>query len=514
MKIQGEYEIQNQIYYEFDRSDRVGEGGMGVVFRGRMVDERTGAYREVAIKEVQTGGDPETSRQAIEQAYREASIQLRNDNLVEMMGFVELEDRRLGFVKKRLYVVSEFLTGVTLDHVLEGRYTDYRSEEIHYAKDLGERLKSAPEQTATYIIKNVLSAIVAMHDAGYLHRDIDPSNIMVTADGKIKLIDFGIATRLEELNKETEIPTDEGSFVGKVEYAAPELISGRVSIQDYTTDIYSIGVLFYRLLTGHLPFEGNRFDIMKGQLEKKPDVSSIRSRKYRAIVEKALEKQQAKRFTSASAMRAALDGPEPAPKWVPYLAAGAGALVIVTLSVLLTRKSGGSGELRKEVVNIDKYTRVEKIWNKDKLLSVDTIRIEKPKPVEVETGETRKVEDVSATLESSAAELWALLDREPQSPAALYALSLIYEKQTPDTAAKTFWENVVRNGQAGGRYLKDYAKISSRRLAYVMACMALDALQGQEVDWVPAQFPSMVKERVKALYPTAKNFILPPSANE
>lgn len=96
MKIQGEYEIQNQIYYEFDRSDRVGEGGMGVVFRGRMVDERTGAYREVAIKEVQTGGDPETSRQAIEQAYREASIQLRNDNLVEMMGFVELEDRRLG----------------------------------------------------------------------------------------------------------------------------------------------------------------------------------------------------------------------------------------------------------------------------------------------------------------------------------------------------------------------------------------------------------------------------------
>lgn len=381
MKIQGEYEIQNQIYYEFDRSDRVGEGGMGVVFRGRMVDERTGAYREVAIKEVQTGGDPETSRQAIEQAYREASIQLRNDNLVEMMGFVELEDRRLGFVKKRLYVVSEFLTGVTLDHVLEGRYTDYRSEEIHYAKDLGERLKSAPEQTATYIIKNVLSAIVAMHDAGYLHRDIDPSNIMVTADGKIKLIDFGIATRLEELNKETEIPTDEGSFVGKVEYAAPELISGRVSIQDYTTDIYSIGVLFYRLLTGHLPFEGNRFDIMKGQLEKKPDVSSIHSRKYRAIVEKALEKQQAKRFTSASAMRAALDGPEPAPKWVPYLAAGAGALVIVTLSVLLTRKSGGSGELRKEVVNIDKYTRVEKIWNKDKLLSVDTIRIEKPKPV-------------------------------------------------------------------------------------------------------------------------------------
>ena len=512
MKIQGEYEIQNHFYYEFDRSDRVGEGGMGVVYRGRMVDEHTGAYREVAIKEVQTGGDPESTREVVERAYREASIQLRNDNLVEMMGYVELEDRRLGFTKKRLYVVSEFLTGVTLDHVLEGRYTDYRSEEIHYAKDLAERLKKNPGQTATYIIKNVLSAIVALHDAGYLHRDIDPSNIMVTADGKIKLIDFGIATRLEELNKGTDTPTGEGSFVGKVEYAAPELISGRVSVQDYTTDIYSTGVLFYRLLTGHLPFEGNRFEIMKGQLEKKPDLSSIHSRKFRAIVEKALEKQQAKRFASASAMRAALDGPEPAPKWVPYVGAAAGTLAIVTLAVLLTRKSGGTGDLRKEVVPLDEYTRVEKIWNKDKLVSVDTIRIERPKPVEEPA--TRAVEDVSATLACTAPELWGLLDSQPASPAALYALSLIYDKQAPDKAAKAFWENTVRQQRVGAIYLKEYGSISSRRLAYVLACMALDALQGKDVDWVPSQFPDMVKARVQELYPTAKNFILPAAASE
>ncbi|MEE3375676.1 MAG: serine/threonine-protein kinase [Candidatus Cryptobacteroides sp.] len=514
MKIQGEYEIQNHIYYEFDRSDRIGEGGMGVVYRGRMVDEHTGAFREVAIKEVQTGGDPESTREIVEQAYREASIQLRNDNLVEMMGYVELEDRRLGFVKKRLYVVSEFLSGVTLDHILEGRYTDYRSEEIHYAKDLAERLKKNPEQTAAYIIKHVLSAIVAMHDAGYLHRDIDPSNIMVTADGKIKLIDYGIATRLEELNKGADTPTDEGSFVGKVEYAAPELISGRVSVQDYTTDIYSIGVLFYRLLTGHLPFEGNRFDIMKGQLEKKPNVSAIHSRKCRAIVEKALEKQQAKRFASASAMRAALDGPEPAPKWVPYVGAGAGVVAIVALAILLGRKSGGNGELRKEVVNIDKYTRVEKIWNKDKLLSEDTIRIEKPKPVVEEEPQTRAVEDVSATLACSAPELWAQLQSRPGSPAVLYALSLIYEKQAADKAAKTFWESTVKGQQAGAAYLKEYGTISSRRLAYVLACMSLDALQEQDVDWIPEQFPSLVKTRVQELYPTAKNFILPAAANE
>lgn len=515
MKIQGEYEIQNQIYYEFDRSDRVGEGGMGVVYRGRMVDERTGAYREVAIKEVQTGGDPESSREVVDRARRESSVHLRNDNLVEMMGCVELEDRRLGFVKKRLYVVSEFLSGVTLDHVLEGRYTDYRSEEIHFAKDLGERLKKDPEQTATYIIKNVLSAIVAMHDAGYLHRDIDPSNIMITADGKIKLIDFGIATQVEELNKGADAPSDEGTFVGKVEYAAPELISGKVSVQNYTTDIYSIGVLFYRLLTGHLPFEGNRFEIMKGQLEKKPVFSSIHSRKYRAIVEKALEKQQAKRFTSASAMRAALDGPEPAPKWVPFAAAGAAAIAITLFSVLFARKCSGTQDIRKEVVTIDEYTRVEKIWNRDKLLSADTIRIEKPKPTKREEVQPERPKvDVSATLESSAEELWAALAQDPASPAVLYALSLVYDKQAPDKAAKDFWESTVRQQKAGAPYLKDYSSVSSRRLSYVLSCMALDALQGKEADWVPAQFPDMVKARVKELYPTAKNFILPAAASE
>lgn len=518
MKIQGAYEIQNHFYYEFDRSDRIGEGGMGVVYRGRMVDEHTGAYREVAIKEVQIGGDPESTREVVERAYRESSIQLRNDNLVEMMGCVELEDRRLGFVKKRLYVVSEFLSGVTLDHVLEGRYTDYRSEEIHFAKDLGERLRKDPGQTATYIIKNVLSAIVAMHDAGYLHRDIDPSNIMVTADGKIKLIDFGIATQVEELNKGTDAPSDEGSFVGKVEFAAPELISGKVSVQNFTTDIYSIGVLFYRLLTGHLPFEGNRFEIMRGQLEKKPSVSSIHSRKYRAIVEKALEKQQTKRFASASAMRAALDGPEPAPRWVPFVGAGTGVVALMLFSVLFVRKCSGTEDLRKEVVSLDEFTRVERIWNKDKLLSADTIRIEKPKPAVQKDDvvpEHPKV-DVSATLDSSLPDLWAALEQNPDSPAALYALSLIYERQAPDARAKAFWESTVRQQKVGAAYMKDYNTISSRRLAYALACMALDKLQETDKDtqWTPAQFPAMVKARVQELYPTAKNFILPESASE
>lgn len=493
MKIQGEYEKQNRFYYEFDRTNRIGEGGMGVVYRGRMVDENTGAYREVAIKEVQPSGDPDTAREIVERAYREASVQLRNDNLVEMLGFVEMEDNRLGFVKKRLYVVSEFLCGVTLDHVLEGDCTDYTGEEIHYAKDLYQRYQANREEIAHYIIKNVLSAIAALHDAGFLHRDIDPSNIMVTTDGKIKLIDFGIVTQLEDLKGQGDA-SGEGSFVGKVEYAAPELIQGRVSIQDFTTDIYSVGVLFYRLLTGHLPFEGSRYEIMRAQQEKKPDLGKIHSAKYRAIVDKAMSKQQAKRYTSASAMRAALDGPEPAPKWLPFAMAGVVAVAGVLIGALIMKKTVVPS------VPVDSSQTV--------VQHVQTA----PSPAPVITHD--QVIDVSSTLRSLSDELWKLVDDKEQRAAALYTLSLLYEKQAPDEAAKQFWKEVIVGRDLARHYLKDYSSISSRRLSYVLACMALDNGVEHKGSWIPADFPVRLKERVKEMYPTAKNFILPASAQD
>lgn len=491
MKIQGEYEKRNHFYYEFDRANRIGEGGMGVVYRGRMVDENTGAYREVAIKEVQPSGDPDTAREIVERAYREASVQLRNDNLVEMMGFVEVEDNRLGFVKKRLYVVSEFLCGVTLDHVLEGDCTDYAGEEIHYAKDLYQRYQANREEIAHYIIKNVLSAIAALHDAGFLHRDIDPSNIMVTTDGKIKLIDFGIVTQLEDLKGQGDA-SGEGSFVGKVEYAAPELIQGRVSIQDFTTDIYSVGVLFYRLLTGHLPFEGSRYEIMRAQQEKKPDLGKIHSAKYRAIVDKAMSKQQAKRYTSASAMRAALDGPEPAPKWLPFAMAGVVAVAGVLIGALVMKKAASPA------APVSAPSQVQQV--------VVTVPVETPVQ--------EQSIDVSSTLRSSSDELWKLVDDKEQRAAALYTLSLLYEKQAPDEAAKQFWKEVIVGRDLAKHYLKDYSSISSRRLSYVLACMALDNGVEHKGSWIPADFPVRLKERVKELYPTAKNFILPASAQD
>ncbi len=507
MKIQGENERNSHLYYEFDRSaDRVGEGGMGVVFRGRMIDEQTGAFREVAIKEVHSSGDSPEDHQVYERARREAIIQFRNDNLVEMLGCVEVEDRRLGMVRHRLYIISEFLTGVTLDKVLEGKCLDYEGNEIPFAADLWHRYRQNREETATFIIKQILSGIVPLHDNGYLHRDIDPSNIMVTADGKIKLIDFGIAQKVEQLDS-VDSQQKDGAFVGKVEYAAPELIEGKVSAQDFSTDIYSVGVLFYRLLTGVLPFGGNRYDIMKAQLSRKPDLSKIHSRKYRAIVAKALSKQQQDRYVSASSMRAAIDEKAPAPRWIPLAAGVAGVVLVGVLLAVFLKGGKGDDDLRKVSFVLSDGREVTQVWNGDKMLDSDTTFTTRNNQEQVE--EQVPVRDVSAVLEKPIAELWAQLRAEPKHPAALLAASRYYESHPLDDDARSYWRDTALAEGLAGRYLREFNQPTSRRLAYLLACEAREQMGTQPVNWHPADFPRQVQAQVDKLAASSDNFINP-----
>ena len=112
-KIQGKAERQQGIYYEFNSEDKpLGEGGMGKVYKGRCVDEKSGQSRDVAIKFIYS----DLPSYAIEKARREASIHFRHENLVEMLGFIETESKSvIGEPEKHYHVVSELLEGVSLD---------------------------------------------------------------------------------------------------------------------------------------------------------------------------------------------------------------------------------------------------------------------------------------------------------------------------------------------------------------------------------------------------------------
>lgn len=298
-----------QCHYEVESNSRpLGSGGMGQVLKGFLVNEKAGTKEEVAIKFLYD----DLSQNVINRARKEASIQVHNENLIEMKGFIEIPEDVNGKKVMRYHVISEFLRGVRLLDLLNGNVNDYEGKEIPFAQDLLNRYQSERETVSIEIIKNILSGVMALHDFGYIHRDIDPSNVMIT-NGKIKLIDFGLAKRINtsRVSSDDQL-TNAGQFMGKATYAAPELVSGDISHQNETTDLYAIGILLYRLVVGELPFTGSDAEVMNMQLHEKIPLKMIANKRLRRIIEKATEKRQSERYQSAAEFRVDLENLETA----------------------------------------------------------------------------------------------------------------------------------------------------------------------------------------------------------
>lgn len=302
--LQGDLEKRNGIHYEYDvDSTPLGEGGMGRVFKGFRVVERTGERTPVAIKAIYEN----IPERVVERARREAEIQLDNDNLIRMYGFVETVSVIGNKTRVYYHVIMELLVGVTLENIINGVTTDQNGMQIPFAAEIYNQYVQDRNITVIRIMKSILSGLMALHDKGFIHRDIDPSNIMLTIDGKIKLIDFGICKQIVSLESLDKALTATGVFMGKVNYAAPELVLGDVKSQNYTTDIYALGILLYQLCTGHLPFNGTDQDILSANLKKALPMKDINNNDFKKIIKKATEKMQAKRYASVAEMRVDLE---------------------------------------------------------------------------------------------------------------------------------------------------------------------------------------------------------------
>ena len=371
IRLQSDIERQKRLYYEFDSSDKpLGEGGMGKVYKGRCVDERTGMYKEVAIKFMFS----DLPEHAIERARREASIRLRNDNLVEMLGFIETTEKNvMGEGMKRYHVVSELLEGVMLDDMLQGKTTDQDGNPIPFAEKLYREYQSNPFQFAVTVIRSILSGLMALHDAGYIHRDIDPTNIMVTKKGHMKLIDFGIAKPINTLTTHDKALTTAGVFMGKPWYAAPELVLGDVKHQNATTDIYAIGILFYQLYLGMRPFDGPNHEVLDMQLHKRISLKHVPRKDVKAIIAKATSKKQEMRYQSASEFRVDVDKLTPRPprpilpiSLIKLIFGGIGAVTLIAVIVWLFLRNGDGDD---NVIVEDRHTYSEAV---EKLKSPQT----------------------------------------------------------------------------------------------------------------------------------------------
>lgn len=300
IELKNQSEKNPRYIYQFD-SDRqpLGRGGMGVVYRGEQIDRTTDQRRDVAIKCLYNT----LSTDVIERARSEASVRIKSDNLVEMIDFIETEETTPSGKTRHYHVVSEYLDGVSLLDFLQGKNVGANP----YAKKLYSMYLNDREEFAIAIIRKVLNGLETLHQEGYVHRDVDPSNIMITADGNIKVLDFGIAKNLKDKIPMGASVTRAGTAMGKAAYSSPELVSGEVSKHLPQSDIYSAGIVLYVILTGKLPFTGSYTQITMQVLTQPTPVKNVENKRLGRIIAKATAKDSDKRYKTAEEFSAALD---------------------------------------------------------------------------------------------------------------------------------------------------------------------------------------------------------------
>jgi eukaryotic-like serine/threonine-protein kinase len=252
--------------------EKLGRGGMGTVYKA--VDETLD--REVAIKVL----NPDLTDEAVLKRFRGEAVTLARLNHPGIATIYELHHHG-----DDLLMVMEFVRGETLH-------------------DLSDRLGPLNPPQGAHLCMQVLDALAHAHRGGVVHRDLKPANVMITDGGSIKVMDFGIARVLG-----SEHFTHGGYMMGTPAYMAPEQVLGREI--DGRADLYSVGVLFYRLLSGRLPFNADTaISMVQMQISEAPTpIASVRPDLpvwCTPLVERALAKSPSDRFQSAEEFRSAL----------------------------------------------------------------------------------------------------------------------------------------------------------------------------------------------------------------
>jgi beta-lactam-binding protein with PASTA domain/tRNA A-37 threonylcarbamoyl transferase component Bud32 len=263
-KLDGRYEIK----------EIIGVGGMAVVYKAYdCIDDRTVAVK-VLKEEYLTNED-------FKRRFRNESKAIA---VLSHPNIVKVYDVSLG--DKLQYIVMEYIDGITLKEYIDQQHVLTWKEALHFTVQ-------------------ILRALEHAHSKGIIHRDIKPQNIMMLEDGTIKVTDFGIA---RFASSETRTITDKA--IGSVHYISPEQARGAET--DERSDIYSVGVMLYEMLTGTLPFENeNAVSVAIMQMQQEPksprEINDQIPEGLEDITLRAMQKDPLQRYPSASAMLADID---------------------------------------------------------------------------------------------------------------------------------------------------------------------------------------------------------------
>jgi WD40 repeat protein len=251
----------------FDLLEAVGQGSFGTVFRARDPE----LDRIVAVKVPRGGGL--AGRQELARFLREArsAAQLRHPSIVSI--------HEVGEAAGVPYIVSDFVHGSTLADLLSARRLPFRE--------------------SAELVAAVADALHYAHECGVVHRDVKPSNILIGPDGRPCVMDFGLAKR--DAGEITM--TIEGQVLGTPAYMSPEQAGGEGHAVDGRTDVYSLGVVLYQMLTGELPFRGTRRRVMHQVLNDDPrpprSLNDAIPRDLETIALKAMAREPGRRYATA-----------------------------------------------------------------------------------------------------------------------------------------------------------------------------------------------------------------------
>jgi len=261
--------------------EKLGEGGMGVVYKAR--DTHLDRFVAIKVLPPERVTDPERKRRFVQEA--KAASALNHPNIITIYDI----DKADGVD----FIAMEFVAGKTLDQ-LTGRKGLKLNETLKYAVQIADALATA-------------------HAAGIVHRDLKPGNVMVTNDGLVKVLDFGLAKLTEvqvspeALTVDRKPHTEEGAIVGTVAYMSPEQAEGKPV--DARSDIFTFGSVLYEMVTGRRAFKGDSpISTLSAILHHEPaPMGEEAPGELRRVVTRCLRKDPARRFQTMADLKVALE---------------------------------------------------------------------------------------------------------------------------------------------------------------------------------------------------------------